>query len=159
MGFHRVDLVRGQWSRAVVAVGACLVDDRVETGDLLVVPGHQERADALDGPGELIRALLEQPVTARDKPGFHAPRLGVEAGVPDGGIRLARACTHIAARLNERDPSSLAGERARDGAAHRTRADDGDVVRRLAVRRHDASSASAKTRTRADASSAVTAGR
>ena len=66
-GIAGVDLVGRECPCAAVAVGDGVVDDRVEARQLIVVPGDEDGAGALDGPPELLRALLEESVAARDQ--------------------------------------------------------------------------------------------
>ena len=69
---------------------------------------------------------------ARHEPRLERARLGVEAGVEQRGVRLARAGPHVRPGLEQGHPQVEARQLARDRAADHARADDGDVgVERL----------------------------
>ena len=60
-------------------------------------------------------------MSTRDKPGFKGARLGVESGVPDGGICLAGAGAHVDCCFKQHHLQAFAhqgaGNSAPDGAA------------------------------------------
>ena len=127
MGLAPVELLRSQLTDRLVAVGPRALDDPGELGKLLVVPGHQQGAGALERYAHALRVLAEQLIAARHQTGLERARLGVEARVEQRGVGLAGAGAHVGPRLEQRDTEVEAGELARDRAAHHAGPRDQDV--------------------------------
>ena len=116
-----VELLRRELADRLVAVRVRLLDDARQRAELLLAPGHEQRPGPLDGDADPLRVAAELLVAAHDELGFERPRLRVEAGVQQSGVRLARAGADVGARLEQRDAQveerQLAGDRAADNAA------------------------------------------
>ena len=127
-----VDLVGIDEEGVGVAVGLGLGQQARQRGQLLLVPRHQHRADRLDRDPGLLRIGAEQLVAAAHHRRLHRAGRGIEAGVQDRGVRLARGIADVTARLDEGDTQGssaarAAGDLAGDGTAHHSGTDDDDV--------------------------------
>ena len=111
----------------MIAVAAGVVFDGGEAVELLGGPGDEQRAGALERDADFFGVVEQQPVAARDEPGFQRAGLGVIAGVQDRGVGLAGAGADVA-RVQEHDAQLKARQFARDGGADIPGADDCDVV-------------------------------
>ncbi len=78
---------------------------------LLVVPRDQQCTGLLDGDTNRRCVVAEQRVAAGDEPGFERARGGIEPGVQDRRVGLARSGTDVGPGLDQGD------ERGRDGRA------------------------------------------
>ena len=127
-GYPAIHLVAGDDLARAVAVALGLVLQRGQRVALLLGPGDQQGARALDGDAGPFGVGTEQLVTAGDEPGLERPGLGVEAGVQQGGVGLAGAITDVVAALDQRDGQAGPPEGAGDGAADDAGADHDDVA-------------------------------
>ena len=118
IGLAPIELLHTELPDRLVAVGPRTLDDPRKLGELLVVPGHQQGTRALERDPHALRVLAEQLVAARHQGRLERARLGVEAGVEQGGVGLAGAGAHVGPRLEQGDAEVEAGELARDRAAH-----------------------------------------
>ena len=145
MRLSPVQLVDPHLGDRVVAVRVRALHDARELGELLLVPGHEQRARLLDRDPHPRGVLGEQLEAAHHEPRLQRARLGVVAGVEQRGVRLARAGADVGAGLEQRHTQIELRQLAGNRAAHDTRTDDGDVrVERLLHgpqyrRRHDRS--------------------
>jgi hypothetical protein len=111
----------------VVAVGVRALDDAWQLLALLVIPGDEQGASAFQRDADARGVLGQQLATARDETRLERAGLGVEAGVEQGGVRLACAGADVQLFLEkghiEVEASELAGDRRADHAGP----DDYDV--------------------------------
>ncbi len=122
-----VELLHSQLADRLVAVGPRALDDPRELGELLLVPGHQQRPGGLDRYPDSLRVAAEQLVAAHHQPRLERARLGVEPGVQQRRVGLAGAGAHVRARLEQHHAQVEARELARDRAAHHSRPRDQDI--------------------------------
>ena len=116
-----VELLGRELADRLVAVRVRLLDDARQRAELLLGPGHEQRPGPLDGDADPLGVAAELLVAAHDELGLERPRLGVEARVQQGGVRLARAGADVGPRLEQRhaqvEERQLAGDRAADDPA------------------------------------------
>ena len=156
MGLPPHQLVEVDGSNIGVLVGRRLLGDGGEARCLLVVPGHEQGPGALDGDARRLGVGPEEVEAACDQTGFERPRRGVEPGVEDGGVGLARAGSDVGGGVEQHDRCARQGCRPGDRRAHHPGPDHGHV---LGAHRDRVASAASRQRTRrASASSGVTAG-
>jgi hypothetical protein len=111
-------------------VGA--LHDAGELAQLLVIPCNEQRARALHGNADPPGVVGQQLEPACHQPRLQRAGLGVEAGVEQRGVRLARARPHVGSGLEQGHTKVEAGQLPRERATHHARADDGHVrVERL----------------------------
>lgn len=112
----------------VVAFG--LLGEAGQRGELLLVPGDEERADGFDGDAGLGSVGGQQAGALADQACLQGAGHRVEAGVQDRGVGLGGALSDVVLRLDEGDAQTgVAGEGAGDRTADDSGADDGHVVR------------------------------
>ena len=108
------------------------LNDAGELGHLLLVPGHEQGARVLDGDPHASGVLRQQLEAARNEPGLDGARLGIEAGVEQRGVGLARTGPDVGARLEQCYPQVELRQLPRYRAADHAGTDDRDVgVERL----------------------------
>ena len=122
-----VELLDPDLADGVVAVGARALHDARQLGHLLLVPRNQQRPGALDGDAHARRVVGQQPVAAHDELGLERARLGVEAGVQQRRVRLARPGAHVRPRLEQGHAQGELRQLARDRAADHASPDDQDI--------------------------------
>ena len=117
LGFAPVELVHAELGDLAVAVCVGALDDAGELGQLFVVPRYEQRARALDGDADPVGVVGQQPEPARHQPCLERAGLGVEAGVEQRGVRLARAGPHVRPGLQQGHTQVEVRQLARNGAA------------------------------------------
>ena len=110
-------------SRSAAAV-ACDLGEGVE---LLVGPGHHQRAGRSRSGCRPAPRSREQLVAAREQLRLERAGLGVEAGVQDRGVGLARPGADVRPGLDQHARDAATRQLARDRRADHAGADDRDV--------------------------------
>ena len=108
-----VQLVDADRRSAVIAVAAGVVFDGGQALELLVGPGDEQRARALERDTDVFGVVEQQAVATRDEPGLHRAGLGVKAGVQDRGVGLAGTGADIARHPGARRAAHSAPARER----------------------------------------------
>ena len=121
------DLRRTQHAHVADAVRPRLHFDPVETGEVLLRPGHHHRARLQQRQVHPL-ADLEIFAIARLNAGeFQAVRRRIEAGVQQGAVRLACARKNVGRALQQQHAGSIQRKAARHGATDHPAAHDGDI--------------------------------
>ena len=112
-----VELLGRELADRLVSVRVRLLDDARQRAELLLAPRHQQRAGPLDRNADALRVAAELLVAAHDELRLERSRLGVEARVQQGGVRLARAGADVGTGLEQGHAQVEEGQLARDRAA------------------------------------------
>src|SRR5699024_9927399 len=110
--------------------------------ELFVAPGHQNGAGSFHGDAGAVGVIAQQVVSTAYESGLQSAGFGVEPGVENGSVGLARALAHVVGRVDERDTQLVLAQGAGDRSTHDTGSDNGDVkIHAWSIRVRSASTA------------------
>ena len=123
-----MQLVPANNAQALHAVLFATLPQLLQPRQVFFVKAQYQGAVTLIGKVQLLAQTLHHAAAGHIEMGFFRSRLGVEAGVDDGGVGFAGANAHILPLFTQGQAQVVAAQLPGCGAAHSAAADDNGII-------------------------------